>query len=141
LQEAVKNADGSREAAEECSPWRKPGWAPANVASPGGAEDNAAYIGEHLVAFHFLGLTTPSVDQTRIPRRFVRISRRDCSRDEWTALIINREPDHVHMLVPLRPAHSAAEIARVGKAKFITLDARETFDAIWMADRVWRVQR
>jgi len=45
------------------------------------------------------------------------------------------------MLVPLRPAHSAAEIARVGKAKFITLDARETFDAIWMADRVWRVQR
>jgi len=33
-----------------------------------------------------------------------------------TALIINGENDHVHMLIRLRPAHSAAEIARVVKA-------------------------
>jgi len=33
-----------------------------------------------------------------------------------TALIINGEPDHVHMLIRVRPVHSAAEIARVGKA-------------------------
>jgi REP element-mobilizing transposase RayT len=33
-----------------------------------------------------------------------------------TALIINGEPDHVHMLVRVRPVHSAAEIARVVEA-------------------------
>jgi putative transposase len=33
-----------------------------------------------------------------------------------TALIINGTADHVHMLVRIRPAHSAAEIARVVKA-------------------------
>jgi len=33
-----------------------------------------------------------------------------------TALIINGEPDHVHMLLRLRPVHSAAEIVRVVKA-------------------------
>ena len=33
-----------------------------------------------------------------------------------TALIVNGTPDHVHMLIRVRPAHSAAEIARVVKA-------------------------
>jgi len=33
-----------------------------------------------------------------------------------TALIINGEPDHVHMLIRVRPVHSAAEIVRVVKA-------------------------
>ena len=33
-----------------------------------------------------------------------------------TALIINGTTDHIHMLVRIRPAHSAAEIARVTKA-------------------------
>ena len=33
-----------------------------------------------------------------------------------TALIINGESDHVHMLIRVRPAHSAAEIMRVVKA-------------------------
>lgn len=32
-----------------------------------------------------------------------------------TALIINGEPDHVHMLIRVRPANSAAEIMRVVK--------------------------
>jgi putative transposase len=32
-----------------------------------------------------------------------------------TALIVNGEPDHVHMLIRVRPVHSAAEIARVVK--------------------------
>ena len=32
-----------------------------------------------------------------------------------TALIINGEPDHIHMLIRIRPAHSAAEIVRVAK--------------------------
>ena len=33
-----------------------------------------------------------------------------------TALIVNGTADHVHMLIRIRPAHSAAEIARVVKA-------------------------
>jgi putative transposase len=33
-----------------------------------------------------------------------------------TALIINGESDHVHMLIRVRPVHSAAEIVRVVKA-------------------------
>ena len=32
-----------------------------------------------------------------------------------TTLIVNGEPDHVHMLMRVRPVHSAAEIARVVK--------------------------
>jgi REP element-mobilizing transposase RayT len=32
-----------------------------------------------------------------------------------TALIVNGESDHVHMLIRVRPAHSAAEVARVVK--------------------------
>jgi putative transposase len=33
-----------------------------------------------------------------------------------TALIVNGTVDHVHMLVRIRPAHSAAEVARIAKA-------------------------
>src|ERR1700722_1264606 len=33
-----------------------------------------------------------------------------------TALIVNGTADHVHMLVRIRPSHSAAEIARIVKA-------------------------
>jgi len=33
-----------------------------------------------------------------------------------TALIINGTADHLHVLLRIRPAHSAAEIARVIKA-------------------------
>jgi len=42
-----------------------------------------------------------------------------------TALIVNGEPDHVHMLIRVRPAHSAAEIARVVK----------TNSSRWMRDK------
>jgi len=35
---------------------------------------------------------------------------------DGTALIVNGESDHLHMLVRARPAHSAAEIVRVVKA-------------------------
>ena len=42
-----------------------------------------------------------------------------------TALIINGTNDHFHMLVRVRPVHSAAEIARVVKANYIALGARK----------------
>jgi putative transposase len=34
---------------------------------------------------------------------------------QGTALIVNGEQDHIHMLIRVRPTHSAAEIARVVK--------------------------
>jgi putative transposase len=45
-----------------------------------------------------------------------------------TALIINGAADHVHMLVRVRPSHSAAEIARVVKANSSRW-VREKWDA------------
>jgi len=42
-----------------------------------------------------------------------------------TALIVNGEPDHVNMLIRVRPVHSAAEIARVVK----------TNSSRWMRDK------
>ena len=44
---------------------------------------------------------------------------------DGTALIINGEPDHVHMFIRASPAHSAAEIARVVK----------TNSSRWMRDK------
>jgi len=49
------------------------------------------------------------------------------------ALIINGTTDHVHMLVRIRPAHSAAEVARVVKANSSRW-AREK----WNSDFAWQ---
>jgi REP element-mobilizing transposase RayT len=57
------------------------------------------------------------------------------------ALIINGEPDHVHMLIRVRPVHSASEIMRVAKANSSRW-VRENHSAqfAWQ-NRVWCVQR
>jgi putative transposase len=47
---------------------------------------------------------------------------------QGTALIINGTADHVHLLVRVRPTHSAAEIARVVKTNSSRW-VREKFDA------------
>jgi REP element-mobilizing transposase RayT len=52
-----------------------------------------------------------------------------------TALIINGTADHVHMLVRVRPAHSAAG----HKGQFITLGPRKMGSEICVADRIWSV--
>ena len=50
-----------------------------------------------------------------------------------TALIINGAADHVHMLVRIRPVHSAAEIGRVVK----TNSSRRVREK-WSADFAWQ---
>jgi putative transposase len=50
-----------------------------------------------------------------------------------TALIINGTADHVHVLVRVRPAHSAAEIARVIKA-----NSSGWVRAKWSSDFAWQ---
>lgn len=51
-----------------------------------------------------------------------------------TALIINGSADHVHMLVRIRPAHTAAEIARIGK----TNSSRWVHEK-YSADFAWQI--
>jgi len=49
-----------------------------------------------------------------------------------TALIVNGEPDHVHMLIRVRPVHSAAEIARVVKTNSCRwIREKHTRDFAW----------
>jgi putative transposase len=50
-----------------------------------------------------------------------------------TALIINGTADHVHMLVRIRPAHAAAEIARVVKA-----NSFRWIHEKWSSDFAWQ---
>jgi putative transposase len=50
-----------------------------------------------------------------------------------TALIINGTADHIHMLVRIRPAQSAAEIARVIKA-----NSSKWVRAKWSSDFAWQ---
>ena len=50
-----------------------------------------------------------------------------------TALIINGTTDHVHMLIRIRPAQSAAEIVRVAKANSSKWVRRK-----WSSDFAWQ---
>ena len=50
-----------------------------------------------------------------------------------SALIINGAPDHVHMLIRIRPAHSAAEIVRVAKA-----NSSRWVHENWARDFAWQ---
>jgi putative transposase len=52
---------------------------------------------------------------------------------QGTALIVNGTADHVHMLVRIRPAHSAAEIARLVKA-----NSSKWAHAKWTSDFAWQ---
>jgi putative transposase len=50
-----------------------------------------------------------------------------------TALIVNGTADHVHILVRIRPAHSAAEVARVVKA-----NSSKWVRQKWTRDFAWQ---
>jgi putative transposase len=52
---------------------------------------------------------------------------------QGTALIINGTSDHVHMLVRIRPAQSAAEVARVIKA-----NSSKWVRAKWSSEFAWQ---
>ncbi len=52
---------------------------------------------------------------------------------QGAALIINGTSDHVHMLVRIRPAQSAAEVARVLKA-----NSSHWFLLKWKTDFAWQ---
>ncbi len=92
------------------------GRASKNHASAGGAKENVAYIGNILL--HFIFSTDgrcPSIKAEFRDDLFAYLG--GIIREiNGTALIINGANDHVHMLIRVRPTHSAAEIVRVAKA-------------------------
>ena len=101
-------------AAEECSP-RREAWVipPQIFTSPGGAKEMSHTSGNILLHFIF---------STQARRPLITTAFRDAlfaylggivREMNGTALIINGANDHVHLLIRVRPAQSAAEIARV----------------------------
>jgi putative transposase len=110
-------ASRSREAAQECSPRRKP-WEknPEKNQAPK-ERKNVSHTAGNLV-LHMIfstkdrqSLITPEI-RTDLFAYLGGIIREM----NGTALIINGVADHVHMLIRIRPVQSAAEIARVVKA-------------------------
>jgi putative transposase len=108
---------GSREAAEECSPRRKP-W----VSARGW---NQARRGERSLSHTSSNLLLHFIFSTLRRRALIKAEFRGdlfayvggvVREMQGTALIVNGMADHVHMLVRIRPVHSPAEIARVVKA-------------------------
>lgn len=110
----------SCEAAEECSPRRKAWVRHQNHLQPRRGERECLIPQEISCC---ISSSRPRADIHRSGPRFAMIcspiSRRDCSRDERNCLDHQRSNganDHVHMLIRVRLAHSASDIARVVKA-------------------------
>jgi putative transposase len=107
----------SREAAQECSPRRKPWESNPRKASSVGAKETRptppAILVLHLIfsTKHRQPLITPEIrtDLFVYLGGIIREMRA-------TALIINGTADHIHMRIRIRPVQAAAEIARVVKA-------------------------
>jgi putative transposase len=106
----------SREAAEECSPRRKP-WVMAETTTepPGGAKEIMAIPSD--IVLHMIFSTDgrrPLINPKFRADLFAYMGGIVREMD-GTALIINGTNDQVHMLMHMRPVHSAAEIARIVK--------------------------
>jgi putative transposase len=110
-------AVSSREAAKECSPRRKP-WV-------GCTENKPAPEGRKKMSHTSGNISLHLIFSTRQRRPLIKPEFQSelfaylggiVREMDGPALIINGTADHVHMLVRIRPAHAAAEIARVVKA-------------------------
>jgi putative transposase len=107
----------SREAAPECSPRREP-W-------EGKQENNKLRRSERNLAHTAGNLVLHLIFSTKGRQPLITTDIRDdlhaylggiIREMQGTALIINGTADHVHMLVRIRPAQAAAEVARLVKA-------------------------
>src|ERR1700758_2391280 len=108
--------DGSREAAEECSHAQAMGRQPESPPAPEGRKRMSHTSGNILLHF---------ILSTQGRRPLIKPEFRDdlfaylggiVREMNGTALIVNGVVDHVHMLIRVRPVHSAAGMARVMKA-------------------------
>ena len=118
----------SREAAKERSPRRKP-WAKSRkVTKPRRGERNLSHTSGNIL-LHLIFSTQarrPLITQQFRANLFAYLG--GIVREiDATALIINGTNDHVHMLLRVRPIHSAAKVARVVKTNSSRW-VREKFD-------------
>jgi putative transposase len=106
----------SREAAQECSPRRKP-WESSETS-------NKLRRSERILSHTAGNLLLHLIFSTKDRRPLITLEIRDdlfaylggiIREMHGTALIVNGTADHVHMLVRIRPVQAAAEIARVVK--------------------------
>src|SRR6476660_6765550 len=129
----------SREAVQYCSPRRKP-WVCGKWPSPGRGEKNVSHLRQCPVARHLQHPPTPPVDQTRIPCRPLRLSRRHHSRDEWNGSHHQRDRrsrSHAH---PNPPITGTRRDCADRKNKFIALGSR-TLCELRLANRIRSLQR
>jgi REP element-mobilizing transposase RayT len=123
----------SREAAEECSPRRKP-WVYC--------DEGRAPTGRKTLAHTSANILLHLIFSTQGRLALIKPEFRDdlfaylggiIREMRGTALIINGAADHVHVLVRIRPTHSAAEIARVIKA-----NSSAWVRAKWSSNFAWQ---
>jgi len=57
-----------------------------------------------------------------------------------TAVIINGDVDHVHMLIRVRPAHAAGGNCARRKDEFVVMAARKASAGFCVANRLWSFQ-
>jgi REP-associated tyrosine transposase len=107
----------SREAVKECSPRREP-WERerAKYQAPKERKKIGSYRWQSRGSPDLQHQGSTAAHNSRNPRRSLRLSRRHYREMRGTALIINGTADHVHMLIRIRPAQAAAEVARVVKS-------------------------
>jgi REP element-mobilizing transposase RayT len=133
--EARKNAAQyeSREAAQECSPRRKP-WVCDNEGRAPTGRKTLPHTSANILLHLFFS--------TQRRRPLIKPEFRDdlfaylggiIREMRGTALIINGTADHVHVLARIRPSHSAAEIARVIKA-----NSSGRVRAKWCSNFAWQ---
>jgi REP element-mobilizing transposase RayT len=112
----VARGSRSREAAQECSPRRKPWAMKPRVAAPKGRKKMPHTCGNILLHFIFSTRERRPVIKAEFRGDLFAYLGGIVREMRGTALIVNGTADHVHMLVRVRPVHSAAEIVRVLKA-------------------------
>jgi REP element-mobilizing transposase RayT len=107
----------SRKAAQECSPLRKPWVRHQSDAAPKGRKIPMSHTSGNIL-LHVIFSTERRRPLIKVDFRHDLFAYLGGIIREMkgAALVINGTADHVHMLVRIRPAHSAAEIARVIKA-------------------------
>jgi putative transposase len=124
----------SRGAAKECSPRRKPWVSIGGGRKPQRGERRLSHTSGNIV-LHLIFSTQgrrPLIKPEFRHDLFAYLG--GIIREmQGTALIINGTADHVHMLVRIRPSHSAAEIARVAKT-----NSSRWLHEKWSTDFAWQ---
>lgn len=101
--------------------------------APEGRKKNVPHVGQHPAPRNLLHTWSPSANQTNFRADLLAYLGGIIREMHGTALIINGTADHVHMLVRIRPSHSAAEIVRVAKA-----NSSRWVHENWARDFAWQ---